>query len=199
MRTAAIVLAAGASRRMRGTDKLTEDAGGRPLLRRVVEQVLASAADDVVVVLGARSEQRRETLAGLSVVTIGNTDWQSGMASSICAGIGALDKRTDAAMILLGDMPDVDAGLIDRLIEAFDPDQGAEIIVPRTITGRSGNPVLFGRRHFPALLALSGDRGARDIIAENPHLVREVLADDSILTDLDTPEAWTQWRNGKQS
>jgi molybdenum cofactor cytidylyltransferase len=86
-------------------------------------------------------------------------------------------------------MPHVDAGLIDRLIAAFDPARGALVIVP-TFEGKRGNPVLWSRRFFPELMALEGDIGARHLIAQNPEAFAEVpVSGQAALVDVDTPEA----------
>ncbi len=195
----AIILAAGASRRMRGRDKLMEPvAEGVPMLRRVCDAAWASAAAEVVVVLGARAEAREDVLEFGGPRAVFNPDWQSGMASSIRAGIAALDDGIAGTLILLGDMPEIGTPLLDRMIAAFDPAQGIDIVRPRTPSGVAGNPVLFGRRHFAALQALNGDTGAKAIIAAHPsHVLDLPTADESILVDLDTPEAWSAWRAGR--
>ena len=161
---AAIVLAAGASRRMRGRDKLMEPVGGRPALRAVAEVAKASRADAVVVVLPPAAAARREALAGLGVAVVEAADWAEGMAASIRAGLAAAGEA-DAVVILLADMPEVTAGDVDRLIAAFDPEEGREICRAVSADGTPGHPVLFGRRFFEALAGLSGDRGAREVRA----------------------------------
>jgi len=194
-RIAILLLAAGASRRMRGRDKLLEPIDGKPLLRRVVDQAAASSASEVIVILGAQAKARREALGTLPIRAIENPSWQSGMASSISAGIDALDADVEGALIALGDMPDVDADLIDVMIAAFDPPQGVDIVRPVSASGPVGNPVLFGKRHFSALRALQGDIGAKSVIAQNRASVLDMpMADDRSLVDLDTPEAWAAWK-----
>ena len=95
----------------------------------------------------------------------------------------------DGAIVCLGDMPQVDAGLVDRLIAAFDPDRGALIVVP-TFDGKRGNPVLWSRRFFPDLMAVEGDVGARHLIGRYPEAVVEVAVEGTgAFTDIDTPEA----------
>ena len=152
-RVAAIVLAAGASRRMRGRDKLMEPVGGRPALRAVAEVAQASRADAVVVVLPPAAAARREALAGLEVAVVEAADWAEGMAASIRAGLAAAGEA-DAVVILLADMPEVTAGDVDRLIAAFDPEEGREICRAVSADGTPGHPVLFGRRFFEALAGL---------------------------------------------
>lgn len=198
-RIAILLLAAGASRRMRGRDKLLEEAGGKPLLRRVADTAWASSASEVIVVLGARAEARRDTLGTAPLRVVENRQWQSGMASSIRCGIEALGTNVDGVIILLGDMPDVGSDLLDRLIAVFDPERGIDIVRPVAASGPVGNPVLFGQAHFPALGALSGDTGAKSVIAANPDRILDLpTGDDGVLNDLDTPEAWAKWRAQQQ-
>ena len=163
---AALVLAAGASRRMRGRDKLLEAVGGRPVLAAVAAAALASHADEVVVLLPPGAEARRTALAGLDVGIIEVADWAEGMAASIRAGLAEVAGRAEAVVMLLADMPEVRSGDIDRLIAAYDADEGREICRAVSADGVRGHPVLFGRRFFEALAGLSGDRGARDVLRE---------------------------------
>jgi molybdenum cofactor cytidylyltransferase len=194
-RVAAVVLAAGASRRMRGRDKLLEPVGDRPALRAVAEAARASRADEVVVVLQPGAEARRTALAGIEVTTVEAADWAEGMAASIRAGLAAVAARADAVVILLADMPEVGPGEIDRLIAAYDPGEGREICRAVSADGTPGHPVLFGRRFFETLGGLRGDRGAREVLDEAAEFVTEVpTAGRSALVDLDTPEDWAAWR-----
>jgi len=164
-------------------------------LRHVLETAWTSIASEIVVVLGARAEARRDALGGRPIKTVLNEQWQSGMASSIRAGIAALPDHVDGAIILLGDMPDIRPDLLDQLISVFNPDQRIEIVRPVSASGPVGNPILFGRTHFPALMTLTGDSGAKSVITANPACVFDLpTGDDGVLIDLDTPEAWQKWR-----
>jgi molybdenum cofactor cytidylyltransferase len=103
--------------------------------------------------------------------------------------LAALPPEVDGAIVCLGDMPQVTAALIDRMLDAFDPARGALVVVP-TIDGKRGNPVVWSRRFFPDLMALEGDVGARHLIATHADAVTEVALEDSAaLTDVDTPDA----------
>jgi molybdenum cofactor cytidylyltransferase len=186
---AALVLAAGRSSRMGGSNKLLAEIGGRPLVRIVVEQALASRARPVIVVTGHQRERVEGALSGLPVQLVHNQDFADGLGSSLRAGIAALPARADGAIVCLGDMPQVDAAMIDRLIGAIDPDKGALIAVP-SIDGKRGNPVVWSRRFFPELMAVEGDIGARHLIGRYSEAVIEVpLTGTAALTDIDTPEA----------
>src|SRR5437879_2035802 len=137
---AAIILAAGRSTRMGGPNKLLAELGGKTLVRIVTEQALASKAKGVIVVTGHQAEQVEKALQGLNVKFVRNPDFAEGLATSVKAGIAAVANNADGAVICLGDMPLIDAHLIDRLIEAFAPDRGHLIAVPVS-DNRRGNPL----------------------------------------------------------
>ena len=186
---AAVVLGAGRSSRMGGPNKLLAEIGGRPLVRIVVEEALASRARPVIVVTGHQRERVEAALSGLPVKFVHNADFADGLATSLKTGIAALPAKADGVIVCLGDMPQVDAGLIDQLIGALDPTQGALIVVP-TIDGKRGNPVVWSRRFFPDLMAIEGDIGARHLIGRYAEAVVEVpLLGTAAFTDVDTPEA----------
>ena len=186
---AALVLAAGRSSRMGGPNKLLAEIGGRPLLRIVVEAALASRARPVIVVTGHQRERVEAALAGLPIDFVHNANFADGLGSSLRAGISALPAQADAVIVCLGDMPQVEGAMIDRLVGALDPDKGALIAVP-TIEGQRGNPVVWSRRFFPDLMTVEGDIGARHLIGRYSEAVVEVpLTGTAALTDIDTPEA----------
>ena len=186
---AAIVLAAGRSTRMGGPNKLLAELAGKKLVRIATEQALASKASEVIVVTGHQAELVEQALQGLRVKLVRNPDFAGGLASSVKAGIAAVSDRVDGAVVCLGDMPLIDAALIDRLIEAFAPDRGNLIVVP-VAEGRRGNPVLWSRRFFSELMTLDGDIGARHLIGKHGEAVAEVPVEgDSAFLDIDTPQA----------
>jgi molybdenum cofactor cytidylyltransferase len=186
---AAIILAAGRSTRMGGPNKLLAELGGKPLVRIVTEQALASKAQGVIVVTGHQAAEVEKALSGLKVKFVRNPDFAGGLATSVKAGIAAVPANADGAVICLGDMPLIDADLIDRLIEAFAPDRGSLIAVPVS-DNRRGNPVLWSRRFFRELMALDGDIGARHLIAKHPEAVAEVPVEGhGAFLDIDTPAA----------
>src|SRR5205807_2015346 len=192
----AIILAAGRSTRMGGPNKLLADLDGKKLVRIATEQALASKASEVVVVTGHQAELVEQALQGLKVKFVRNPDFAGGLASSVKIGIAAVPKNADGAVICLGDMPLIDAHLIDRLIETFAPDRGNLIVVP-VADGRRGNPVLWSRRFFKELMTLDGDIGARHLIAKHAEAVAEVPVEgDSAFLDIDTPQALEAARRG---
>jgi len=188
-RTAAVILAAGRSTRMGGPNKLLAEIGGRSLIRIAAEQALASRARPVIVVTGHQHESVEAALKGLDVTFVRNPNFADGLSTSLKTGLDAVPATVDGAVVCLGDMPQVSAALIDKLIGAFDPERGALIVVP-TIAGKRGNPVVWSRRFFAELTALEGDVGARHLIGRYPEAVAEVaLNDTAVLTDVDTPDA----------
>ena len=190
-RIAAVVLAAGRSTRMGGNNKLIAEIGGKPLVRIAAEQALASRAKPVIVVTGHERERVEAALADLPVRLVHNADFVQGLGTSLKTGIAAVPPEVDGVIVCLGDMPQVEATLIDRLIGAFDPEQGALAVMP-TIDGRRGNPVLWSRRFFPDLMAIEGDVGARHLITQYGEAVVEVpVTGTAALVDIDTPEALT--------
>ena len=131
----------------------------------------------------------KTALRGLPVRLVHNPDFADGLGTSLKAGIAAVPDDADAAIVCLGDMPQVDATLINKLISAFDPERGALIVVP-SIDGRRGNPVVWSRRFFHDLMAIQGDIGARHLIGSYAEAVVEVpVTGEAALTDVDTPES----------
>jgi molybdenum cofactor cytidylyltransferase len=186
---AAVILAAGRSTRMGGPNKLLAEIGGKSLVRIVTEQALASRAASVIVVTGHQAADVEKALRGLKVDFVYNPGFVDGLASSVKAGIAAVPAKADGAIICLGDMPLIDAHLIDRLIGAFQPDHGGLIALPVS-DGRRGNPVLWSRRFFKELMTLDGDIGARHLIAKHGEAVAEVPVEGhGAFLDVDTPQA----------
>lgn len=198
-KVAIVLLAAGKSTRMGGPNKMLADANGQPLVVHAVKAALSSQAVEVVVVLGNMADDVKAAIAasvptGRLRFTV-NPDFAQGLSTSVRAGIAALGKDTDAAIVQLGDMPGVTSQLLDRLMAAFSPVEGRSICVP-TVGGKRGNPVLWGRRFFAEMAKVEGDTGAKHLIGEHADLVCEVeMTGEAAITDIDTPEALAAWRS----
>ena len=188
-----VLLAAGASTRM-GRPKQLIEIGGKPLLAKAVEAALASAAWPVVVVLGANAEAIRPVLARYPVLITDNPAWTEGMASSLRAGVATLQafsRSLDGALIAVADQPAFSAAVIARLVAA-QPTTGQSIVAAR-YAGRLAVPALFGREHFAALAALTGEGGARQYLAD--HATGTVAVDlPELAVDLDTPDDVAAWK-----
>ena len=192
-RIAAVVLAAGQSRRMGSANKLLAEVDGAAMLQRALGAARASQAASVLVVTG---HERERIEAAVDAPTVHNPDFADGLSTSLAAGIAALPEDIDGAVVLLGDMPFVSAAHIDRLIAAFNPLEGRSICVP-TFNGKRGNPVLWGRELFAEIGGVSGDVGAKHLIGANGDLLVEVpMPDEGVLLDVDTPASLTEARSG---
>jgi molybdenum cofactor cytidylyltransferase len=140
-------------------------------------------------VLGAHADDVRALLEGVPVRFVVNDRFEEGQGTSLAAGIASLDDGFDAAVILLGDQPYVDPAVIDRVVGARRT--GGASIVMALYGEERGHPVLFGREHFSALLALDGDEGGRDIIREHSSDVLLVpVSSPQVLPDIDTESDW---------
>ncbi|MBI2952447.1 nucleotidyltransferase family protein [bacterium] len=182
----AIALAAGESRRM-GAPKQLLPFGDKTVLQAVVDRLLASRADGVLVVLGCRADEVRATLADRSVRFALNPDYARGMLSSVQAGVAALPPDARAALICLGDHPSVDPAVVDRVIEAHRR-TGKGIVIP-TSSGRRGHPALVSLRYRDEILALCGEPGLKAVMRGHPEDTVEVeVGRPEILDDMDTPE-----------
>ena len=186
---AALILAAGRSRRMGEANKLLADISGQPMVRRVAETVLQSRARPVIAITGHEQDDVRQALGRLDLSFVENPDFADGLSTSLSAGIKALPEDTDGALVCLGDMPLVTSRHLDKLISAFDPEEGRSICVP-TVRGKRGNPVLWGADFFDRIAEVKGDTGAKHLLGEYAEMVCEVaIDDDAVLTDIDTPAA----------
>ena len=184
-----LIPAAGASSRMRGTDKLLELVNGQPLLRRQAAIAL-SQTPNVVVTLRDPDPTRRAALHGLPVTILSVKDATTGMSASFRAAAAITQT---ALMILPADMPDLTTADLALLIAAFDqtPDQ----ILRGSAGDTPGHPVILPISLIPELTILTGDGGARSLLARHKDKIRLIaLPDHHALTDLDTPEDWACWR-----
>ncbi|MFT8244559.1 NTP transferase domain-containing protein [Roseomonas sp. BN140053] len=189
-RVAAVVLAAGLSRRMGPVNKLlVEDASGAPMVARVVDQVLNSGARPVIVVTGHEQGRVRAALRGRAVHFVHAADHAEGLSASLRAGLDAVPAEAEGVLVCLGDMPLVTGADLDRLLAAFDPQGGGAVVQP-THAGRRGNPVLWAREFLPEMRALQGDSGARALLERHAdRVVRVEMPGDGVLRDFDTAEA----------
>jgi molybdenum cofactor cytidylyltransferase len=179
----AVVLAAGGATRF-GSQKLIARVGAEPLVRCAVVNVLEGGIDDCIVVVGAEAAAVGAALDGLEVRLVHNRRWAEGMSTSLAAGIGAA-RGAVAALIVLGDQPTIPARVHRGIIDAYRA-LGAPIVVAR-YAGERGHPVLFDATVFPELVAVRGDRGARDVLARDPARVLSVDFPSSPPPDVDTP------------
>jgi molybdenum cofactor cytidylyltransferase len=182
-RTAAVILAAGSGERFGGPKQLAQWEG-RPLVAHVIQAAKEGGLAPIVIVLGAHGQAVLRAITPEGVEFVENPEWESGQSSSVHAGLSAVEGRVEAAAFLLGDMPRVNPETIRRLLEAHR--ESLPSIVAPVGDGRRGNPVLFDRRVFPSLHALSGDEGGRSLIDRWPW--QAIEADPREFSEVDRPE-----------
>jgi len=191
MGVGAVVLAAGSSSRM-GNPKQTLQFRGESLLRRAVLAAIGAGCRPVVVVTGAYAELSRREFEGLDVREVLNTSWETGMASSVRAGVEGLvneDADVSAAVLLLCDQPHVTAEVISALVEAHRA-TGKAIVASR-YGGSFGVPALFSRTLFAELTRLDGMSGAKEVIkryASEAHFLPFQEGE----VDVDTPDDFSR-------
>ncbi len=198
MRIAIVILAAGTSTRMRGTDKLLEDIRGVPLLRRMSMNALG-ACNLVGVTLpeGPLGQARRAVLDDLKdLARLTVTDTDKDMAASVRRGVDHF-VTCDALAIVPADMPEITRQDFTTLIDVAQANP-ARIVRAVDVDGKPGHPVIFPARLFPDLQRLRGDIGAKGVL--HGELTLDVsLPDRHATTDLDTPEDWMAWRAARDS
>jgi len=187
---AAMVLAAGLSRRFGDDNKLLEPLGETTIIAATTQLLATAGAAPVLVVTGHDVDAIVAAVAGPEIRCHANPAFADGMGTSIAAGVRALeDDAIDGVLIALGDMPFVRPATIAALLGAFASTD--DIIVP-TRDGRRGHPVLFGRTHFTALAGCTGDIGARAVLEREAAAIKIVAtSDDGVLRDIDRPEDLT--------
>lgn len=188
----AVILAAGESKRMGRTKQLL-DVGGKPLLQLILDGILQTDVDEIILVLGHEAERIWEKIDTSRVKVVVNRDYSKGMITSIRRGVQALDERSEAFFIVLGDQPGIEPGVYDLLIREFRNRFPQKTIFLPAYKGRRGHPALFSVKHRREALRIEGDRGFREVLERFPQEVSQVeMESESIVHDLDTPE---QYRN----
>ena len=181
----AVVLAAGASRRF-GRQKLVQPVRGVPLVRASVDRVLAAGPERTIVVVGHDADAVRHALVGLDVQIVVNRHPDEGVSTSLRTGLAAVPSYAVAVLIALGDQPLDHDEIIPSLVSRMGGDPDCAIVAPR-YQGVQGLPVLFARRMFAELEAVTGDQGARSVIRAHPSRVAYVDFDFPMPPDVDTP------------
>ncbi len=192
-RVAAIVLAAGMSRRM-GTPKQLLRLGSKSLLERTLDNIRGSSVDEIVLVLGASADEVRRQLATDGMRVVVNPDFQQGMGTSLCMGLAAVSASIQGALIVLADQPFVRSSTLDQMI-AYRQKHAPQILIP-LYRGFRGNPVLLDSSVFPELKNLTGDIGCRAIFGSHTESIHKLAVDDvGILLDVDSAEDWERFNS----
>ena len=182
----ALVLAAGESRRM-GRQKMLLPFGGTTAIAHITDEILQSAIDKVLVVVGHDADRVADALAAQRAAVVVNPDYRAGMLSSIRCGLQALPETCESVLVALGDQPTITAGLVDELLLAFRAtDKG--ILVPLH-NGRRGHPILFSMQYREEILRRFDGEGLRGLLHAHPEDIAEVpVATPSVLLDMNYPE-----------
>ena len=184
----AILLAAGESRRMGQTKQLLEW-GGKTLLQRVLDNLLRSQLDEVILVLGHEADRIRQKIDTRKVKVVINRNYREGMITSLQQGLMTLREGVEAFFIVLADQPGIGPEVFDRLISEFKRVTPQKNIVLPTYRGRRGHPALFSVKYRKEAFHLKGDVGFRQVLQEHPEDILAVEMDtDSTLQDIDTPD-----------
>jgi molybdenum cofactor cytidylyltransferase len=181
-----VILAAGKSTRMQGSNKLLANIEGVPMIRRVVQAALSSKVDEVIVVLGWEEEKTRSTLAGLNCKMVVNEGFEEGQSSSVKVGLGELNPSSRAVMILPGDVARIDTSSINMVIDRYN--EGGCLIVVAGHETRPGHPILLDRQLFPEIARINEQTlGLKALV--NKHQANVCLVETGslgVLKDVDT-------------
>ena len=190
---ASVVLAAGLSRRM-GTAKLVLPWGDRTVIEQVVQVVLEGGVDQVVVVTGAARKQVEEAIKNTPAKPVFNPDYkQDNMALSLQAGMNAIGENVEAVLVTLGDQPQIQAEVVRAVLDTY-RQKGAPLVVP-SYRFRRGHPWLLARSLWPLVQKLSPDETLREVLNDqSDHITYVMVETPSVLSDLDTPEAYQRQR-----
>jgi len=192
----AIILAGGLSSRMNGENKLTKKINGIPLISHTIKNILGSAVDEIVIVVGYEEDILKSLIEkNKKIKIIYNKNYNSGIASSIKIGLKNISTKTEAFFISLGDMPNVNQNIYNKLIKVRDKynkklkiKYKKEIIIP-TYQGKNGNPILFSKHMKKKIMKIEGDAGAKSLVELNMNKILKVpFKNDAIILDFDKPE-----------
>jgi molybdenum cofactor cytidylyltransferase len=182
----AIVLAAGESRRM-GSHKLLLPFGSKTVIAHIVDQLLRSVVNKVLVVVGHDEERVAEQLSGSSVEVVTNPNYRAGMLSSVRCGLQALPQECEAVVVALGDQPAITAELVNEMVQSFgSTDKGILLPVYR---GNRGHPITFSTTYRNEILTHYDDVGLRGLLHAHPDDILELdVSTPAVLSDMDYPE-----------
>ena len=188
MKISATILAAGQSLRMDNDNKLLLPIEGVAIIQHVCKTVLSANINPVIVVTGYENEIVSQAIPKEVDNIVYNSDWNSGMSSSIYKGISSLPENVDGNMIVLGDMPMISTDTLQLLIDQFIKQKGRLIIYP-IYEGRQANPVIFPKKYFSEILSLTGDRGCKKILKQYAENVIGIpIQSQEVVLDCDTKD-----------
>ena len=185
----AIILAAGSSRRM-GTQKLLLPFRESTMIETVIQNVLASSVENIMVVLGANGDKIKEVTGHLPVDYCLNENHEMGMLSSVICGFRSIPEQAGAALVYLGDQPGIPPFVTEAVIEAYNEELHG-IVIP-VYENRRGHPLLVDMKYRREIEKLDLEKGLRSLMHLFPQDVMEVEVDEpGILVDIDTRENYS--------
>jgi len=191
-----ILLAAGESKRMEGENKLVKEVDGIPILKYAVKNILGSSIDELIIVLGHDKEIIENIIEkNKKIKFVYNKNYKNGLESSIQTGLKSISKKTEAFFICLGDMPNINQNIYNKLIKAkYNYNKKLklafkkEIIVP-TYNNQEGNPLLFSKYMKKRFIDINKDSEFEKIIELNREKVLNVpFKNDGVILDFNTQE-----------
>ena len=173
-----------------GRNKLLLPFKGQPLIARAVDTLLASAVDEIIVVLGHEANQIKAAIGAKRVRFVENPDYPQGLSTSVRAGFAAIPSQASAVLIYLADQPLLEPDDVNFLIRAFtDAGKAGKTIVVPLFRGQRGNPVIVSSTYQNSIIGIAGDAGCRRVIKQNPDQVLTVeMETDHVIRDIDTME-----------
>ena len=189
-----ILLAAGESKRMENENKLVKEVNGISILKYAVKNILGSSIDELIIVLGHEKEIVENIIEkNKKIKFIYNKNYKNSVTSSMQAGLESISKKAEAFFICLGDMPNVNQNIYNKLIKTrynynrkLPPEKKKEIVIP-TFEEKDGNPILFSKFMKDKIMNISGDFGAKKIIEMNKEKILYVpVKNNGIILDFDT-------------
>ena len=189
---AAVVLAAGRSRRM-GTQKLLLPWGASSIIGHIVDQLLSTSLSHVRVVVGRDADRVTAALEDRPVTWVTNPQPEGDMLSSVCCALRVLPEECHAALVVLGDQPRITAALVEEMLQAYGT--GAQEILVPFCRGRRGHPMLFARRYFEEVMTQYEGVGLRGLLqAHGPQVCEWPVSIPAVLMDMDTPKDYQRER-----
>jgi len=191
-----ILLAAGQSLRMKGENKLIKEVDGIPLIKYAVKNILASMVDEIIIVVGHDKDLIKNIITEhRKIKFIYNEDFKRGISTSIKIGLNHISKKSEAFFISLGDMPNVNQNIYNKLIKSrlkynnkLKPEHKKEIVIP-SFEGKNGNPILFSKFMKNKIMLVTNILDTNEIIKLNKEKILNVPFDnDGIFLDFNTPD-----------
>lgn len=190
MKIGALILAAGESKRM-GEPKLLLPFGERTIIETVVDNIVQSKVDEILLVLGSNAEKIEEKIKDFPLRITVNPHFQKGMLSSVQWGFKGLSEKVQGVLVCLGDQPSISTDVIDKIIEAY-KQTGKGIVVP-TYNKNRGHPVLIDMKYLEEVQNLGADVGLRGVVYDHPEDTLEVEVESpAILKDIDNPDDYSK-------